>query len=56
MQWLTYRELQIQTDFGGLKQEGSEVLLVSLQGPWLLFGSVLLQKSLWPSHRKSLTP
>lgn len=56
MPWLTFqsRELQIQTDFGGLRQEGSRVLLVRLQGLWLLFVSVLSQESLWPSHRKSL--
>lgn len=48
MLWLTFqsRELQIQTDFGGLRQEGPRVLLVRLQGLWLLFVSVLSQESL----------
>lgn len=56
MQWVTFksRELQVQTDFGGLKKEGPEVLLVRLQGAWLVFVSVLSQESLWPSHRRSL--
>lgn len=53
MQWLTSksRELQIQTDLGGL--QGPEELLVRLQGPWLLFVRALSQ-NLCPSHRKSL--